>query len=121
MLPGHVRVPTSRPGPRRRLLGRLRWQLSRGQRPRVGLRRPQTAYASMFEADGGIKVAVQSAAHSANKKLIVPGDAINSFFYSKCAGTMGGSEGLSMPPGDVLTPTELTTLRNWINHGARNN
>lgn len=65
-----------------------------------------------------------SNANARGKKLVVPGDAENSFLYQKVAATHERDEGFLMPDG-ADTPVDvgcrIYQLRKWIDDGALDN
>ena len=62
---------------------------------------------------------ILSATNAAGTPYVVPGDASQSFFYRKLAGTdLGAGEGTVMPPSGSPSEEVLSIVRTWIDEGA---
>ncbi len=65
------------------------------------------------------QTAHNAVAAAAGKRLVEPGDAINSFLSQKLHGGLGSGEGSQMPAvGSLLSPSELWLVDAWIDAGA---
>jgi hypothetical protein len=86
-------------------------------------------YLPLGDPDGIYRDLLGESRTAKGKKFVVPRDAANSFLYGKIAGDLtnfipvcpNAGCGEVMPPGTRLTPTELDTVKRWINEGAANN